>query len=226
VSLLTDLNGVRTLTITGRNFAVDPEDTIIPNEYPESDTCVSRTCWGGDGSFFAQQSKVNTSLLNTTYNTTDPNFLLRPSNGFDRFSYNTNPWSYSSIFEQFTAPLTSTTTSNTVSMYQYENKTFPLTGGTPGSYGVKVTETATTCPNITNYTFDSNSATTSLNNYVRYNYSYNVSYIDNLDNSQYQITATPISSNGQPNITTPPILVGSGTTNPMNFDVIDPNYFI
>jgi hypothetical protein len=110
-------------------------------------------------------------------------------------------------------------------MYQYENKTYPLTG-TSGNYGVKFSESAITCPNITTYTFDENSGTTTLNNYVKYHYLYQARFKNNIQ-YEYELLATPISPNGQPNFNTIPTLIGSGTTNPTSsFTVIDNGYFI
>jgi hypothetical protein len=213
-----------TLTITGQNFAADPESTI-KLEY--AGNCYRRNCNSVEDSFTFQKGEINDSLLSTSFNTPPSGNLIDLSiiePNYNFIAFNANPWSYETIVLTPTNPLTSASTFNRISMYQYENKTFPLTG-TSGNYGVRVAQTATTCPNIINYTFDENSGTTTLNNYVKYNYLYNVSYIDNLDGTKYQITATPISSNGQPNTTTPPILVGTGTSNPSTFDVIDPTYF-
>jgi hypothetical protein len=216
----------RILTITGANLAANPTTTIIPSEYPTS-PCIDGTCNTiGDNVFTNVKNFISNSINDTTYNTTDIDFELSiTGDTYNKFAYNLNPWSFSVINEVSTASVTAATTYNKISMYQYENKTFPLTG-TSGNYGVRVAQTATTCPNLLTYTFDENSGTTTLNNYVRYNYLYNVTYIDNADNTKYQLLATPILSNGQPNTTTPQILVGSGTTNPSNFTVIDGAYFI
>jgi hypothetical protein len=225
ITLTSTANNTKTLYIRGFNYSEIPNDTIILN-YPLP--CYNRSCNGGIGldSFNNLREIMFVNAYDTTYNTpVGGDIITVPTDqNYNFLAYNTNPWSYETIVLSPTTPLTSASTYNTISMYQYENKTFPLTG-TTGSYGVRVAQTATTCPNITNYTFDENSGTTSLNNYVKYNYIYNISYIDNQDDTKYKITATQISANGQPT-TAPPILVGSGTSNPSTFDVIDSDYFI
>jgi hypothetical protein len=213
------------LTITGKRFGYDPLDTILVNTFSESSPCFAPSCSSPINNVYSvNEFIIDEAIFYSLTNQGDTDGIANVLAG-DQLIYNTNPWAYNTIIPTNNGINLSATTTNVVSMYQYENKTYPLTGGTPGYYGVLIADTATTCPNITNYTFDENSGSTSLNNYVRYNYYYGVTYIDNSDPTRYQILATQI-SNGQPNTTVPPILVGSGTTSPSSFTIIEGAYFI
>jgi len=212
------------LRITGKPFGYDPLDTILVNTFSESSPCFAPSCSSPSNNVYSvNNSIIDDSIQYSLTNQGDTTNIITGVQAGDQLVYNTNPWAYNTIIPINSGINLSATTTNVVSMYQYENKTFPLTGQ-PGTYGVLIADTATTCPNITNYTFDENSGSTSLNNYVRYNYYYGVTYIDNSDPTKYQILATQILSNGQPNTTVPPILVGSGTTT--TFTVIEGAYFI
>ena len=212
------------LRITGKPFGYDPLDTILVNTFSESSPCFAPSCSSPSGNMYSINKFLIDEAINYSLTNQGDTAGVTGVDAGGQLIYNTNPWGYNTIIPSNYGINLSATTTNVVSMYQYENKTYPLTG-TPENYGVLIADTATTCPNITNYTFDENSGSTSLNNYVRYNYYYGVTYIDNSDPTRYQILATQI-SNGQPNTTVPPILVGSGTTSPSSFTIIEGAYFI
>jgi hypothetical protein len=223
ISALNSPNGDYIVTIQGSIFLDNPQDTILQNTFPAGGCYNSFVSSENDSIWTSQVNAVNSSINMATYNTTvntDGLFLVGT-----KFISTTNPWRWDvPTISSFGAILTAST-SNILSMYQYENKTYPLTG-TSGNYGVKFSESAITCPNITTYTFDENSGTTTLNNYVKYHYLYQARFKNNIQ-YEYELLATPISPNGQPNFNTIPTLIGSGTTNPTSsFTVIDNGYFI
>jgi hypothetical protein len=221
-SAITLVNSVEfiELTIQGSNFLEDFATTIL-NEFPQSNPCISASCNGNSNAFGVQQSSIQLNLINTSVDTVA--YLSLP--GGQEIVYTSEPWRWAPIEVTTAAQGFTSDTFNKLSMYQYENKTYPLTG-TGGNYGVKFSESAITCPNITTYTFDENSGTTTLNNYVKYHYLYITRFQNNNDNTKYEILAAPISPNGQPDLNTPPTLIGSGNTVGNTFTVINGSYFI
>lgn len=221
-SVINSPDGDYIVTIQGSNFLEDPQNTILQNTFPPGGCYNSYVSSENDSIWSSQINGISTSLNLSVYNTSSPNdglFL-----GGTKFISTSNPWRWDvPTISSFGAILTASTF-NKLSMYQYENKTYPLTG-TTGNYGVKFSESAITCPNITTYTFDENSGTTTLNNYVKYHYLYQARFKDNIQN-QYELLAVPISATGQPNFNTSPTLIGSGNTVGNTFTVIDNSYFI
>jgi hypothetical protein len=209
------------VTITGGKFTENFLDTIV-TQFPPSNPCIDSSCNSNDNAFGVNVNLVDVGLA-LIGSDTGLSYLSLPAGS--TLITTTQPWKISSIsvtqnFQNLTG-----LTYNRLSIYQYENKTYPLTG-TVGNYGVKFSESAITCPNITTYTFDENSGTTTLNNYVKYHYYYLAKFQDVESSTKYDLLSVPILPNGQPNLNTAPILIGSGNTVGNDFTVINGSYFI
>jgi hypothetical protein len=210
------------INIGGPNFQYDPLQTVSLNTFPEG-PCISSACNSPSSAENIFSSLVN-QCSGYQDSTANDYFDLVLTTG-KKVRYSSNPWDIDSPNVVQSGVIYTGNTSNVMTMFQYENKTYPLTGSA-GNFSVNFNQSAITCPNIVNYTYDENSGSTVLNKYTKYHYNYTVRYKNNLIQNEYEMLAVPILPNGQPNLNTAPTLIGSGNTVGNTFTVINGSYFI